>query len=95
MVFPTYDVEPFTIPLYQILNERQISTTSLENIIANQNLLHYEESAYATITVIETDIKRMHINGKSQCAFGSYGSLRDGINLAKLPSEIFTIPKLS
>ena len=89
IISPTYDVEPLTVPLYQILNEGKFTTNSYHDALANQELLHYEESPYATITVIESDIKRMHINGKSQCAFGAYGLLRDGINLAKLPSEIY------
>ncbi|WP_299291683.1 spermidine synthase [Nitrosopumilus sp.] len=98
IIFPTYDVEPLTLPLYQILNEGKMSVNSYQHMIDNQQLLHYDESAYSTITVIETDLKRLHINGKSQCAIGPMGIFRDGVNLAKLPSELYyhnfkTFPK--
>lgn len=44
IIFPTYDVEPLTLPLYQILNEGKMSANSYHNLIANQKLLHYDES---------------------------------------------------
>lgn len=99
IIFPTYDVEPLTIPLYQILNSYNVTASSYQGILDRQQLLHYEESPYATITVIEDqNEKRMRINGKSQCAFGHLGLLQDGVNLAKLPTEVYhhnfkTFPK--
>ena len=65
LIFPTYDVEPLTIPLYQILNERQMSLqNSYQNDLEKLQLLHYEESPYATITVIETDYQRCKLMEK-------------------------------
>ena len=100
LIFPTYDVEPLTYPLYQILNSYNVTADSYREAIDRQQLLHYEESPYATITVIEDEnIKRMHINGKSQCAFGYLGLLQDAQNLGiQFPTEIYhhnykTFPK--
>ncbi len=92
LIFPTYDVEALSVPLYQILNSHSMTVNAYHQLIDQQQLLHYEESPYATITIIsdpKENMKRMYINGKSQCAFDHFGELKDGKNLAKFPTEVY------
>lgn len=90
LLFPTYDVNPLTFPLYQRLNAfTGITVESYQNEINNQKLLHYEESQYGTITVTEYKNKKtMKIAGKNQCGFASHG-LEDAENLAKIPTFLY------
>jgi len=66
-VVPTYDVDTLSLGVYAY-NNREVSWDERLSYLEDQNVLFYKESPYATVLVADNyDIKRLIINGKTQC----------------------------